>query len=439
VLAPDLTKAIKLAYQALLLVERGASERGAIIRAAQLDPDLAAAKHEAMDLLLTTLNRQDQLDQIILQAFQGRQVGSKTRCLFRLATQLFQASKSLESLRRVERAFRSFTRPEDIASLEFLLGIIVAGTSRPIPSMVTGIERLAMDTHFPTWWVEYCNRVFGRGETVKLLTASPRPRYIRVNPLRNHGRTSLPREARSVSSSLTKVGSAPDSYTLNGSPSALSEFFSMGLFQMQDRASLLAVQAAGPMPGENVLDVCAAPGGKTVTLAQFMKNRGKIISVDYSATRMRSWGREISRLGVRIAEPLVSDAACLALRGEFDLIVVDPPCSGTGILDRNPSMKWHLSQESIERYSNLQQRILESVSGLVSESGRILYCTCSLTIEENENVVSAFLKSHPEFETRPVLVSTGTSGLGGFSDCRRLWPHRDMTAGYFIARMQRTM
>lgn len=101
-------------------------------------------------------------------------------------------------------------------------------------------------------------------------------------------------------------------------------------------------------------------------------------------------------------------------------------------------MKWHLSPQSIDRYSNLQRRILESAAALSSEDGRILYCTCSLTVEENEHVISGFLKSHPEFETRPILEKYGSPGLMGLADCRRFYPHRDRTAGYFIARLQRT-
>src|SRR5207245_4752706 len=112
---------------------------------------------------------------------------------------------------------------------------------------------------------------------------------------------------------------------------------------MQDLASFLAVKAANPAPGEAVLDLCAAPGGKTATLAQFMKNRGRILSVDYSKNRMASWSSETERLGVKIASPLIEDASSLGLKGEFDLVVVDPPCTGNGILDRNPRMKWHLS------------------------------------------------------------------------------------------------
>jgi 16S rRNA C967 or C1407 C5-methylase (RsmB/RsmF family) len=433
----DLSRKVELTLRALPLITKGASERGAILHVTHLDPSLSNVKREALSLVLEILNEQDLLDKLIQFALPDERVSTKALGLYRLATHLIQRAHDKESLRRFERILRNVTPPESFPSLQLLLGTVVALDPNRQWSKLTDSEKIGLETHHPPWWVEYCFRLIGRGETIKLLSASLRPRYIRVNPLKNRGRTSLPVEAKRVATTVTKVWSNPSMYTVNGSPSVLSKFFSQGLFQVQDLASFLAVKSAHPKPGESVLDVCSAPGGKTATLAQFMKNRGRIVSVDYSRSRMRSWRREVSRLGVKIAEPVVGDATNLAVRGNFDLAVIDPPCTGTGILDRNPSMKWHLTPELIERYSRIQHRILDSVWPLLSDGGRILYCTCSLTVEENENIVSTFLKSHLEFETRPILKEYGSPGLVGLADCRRLWPHRDNTAGYFVALMQR--
>jgi 16S rRNA (cytosine967-C5)-methyltransferase len=326
---------------------------------------------------------------------------------------------------------------EQLADLEILIGSVLTLDANQIWSSLIDPEKIALETHNPTWWVSYCYRLLGRSEGVKLLSAASRPRYIRINPLKNHGRTTLPSRAKPLETALAKVAHSLPVYAVQGSLSTFSEFFSEGIFQIQDLASFLAVKAADPAPGEDVLDICAAPGGKTAALAQLMKNQGRIVSVDYSTGRMRSWRREITRLGVKIAEPVICSVSDMAVTGTFDLIVIDPPCTGSGILDRHPSMKWHLTPESTERYSRLQQHFLNSSSRLLAPDGRILYCTCSLTVEENEYVVSEFLKSHPDFETRPVLREYGSPGLEGFTDCRRLWPHRDRTAGYFIARLQR--
>jgi 16S rRNA (cytosine967-C5)-methyltransferase len=437
VLDSDLSKAVQLASRALPLIAGGASERRAIVHVVLSAPSLATVKREALSLVLEILNEQDLLDRLIRDALPNEKVRTKTLSLYRLATHLTLQARDRKSLTQIERTLRNVTPAEHFPSLQLLVGTLAALDPSRRWFNLTDSEKIGLETHHPVWWVEYCFRLFGRGEAIGLLSAVQRPRYIRVNPLKNRGRRSLPVEAKPMAGMLTRIGSDLGVYTINDPPSAMSKFFAQGLFQMQDLASFLAVKAADPRPGENVLDVCSAPGGKTATLAQFMKNRGRIVSVDYSRARMRSWQREVSRLGVRIAEPVVSDATSIALRGNFDLVVIDPPCTGTGIFDRNPIMKWHLTPELVERYSRIQQRILDSVWPLLAEEGRILYCTCSLTVEENENVVSTFLKSHPEFETRPILEGYGSPGLAGLANCRRLWPHRDRTAGYFIARMQR--
>src|SRR2546423_15379736 len=153
---------------------------------------------------------------------------------------------------------------------------------------------------------------------------------------------------------------------------------------------------------------------------------------------MNGWRLEFESLGVKIPTPFIMDVSFPGFRASVVLVIIPPPCTGSGVFDRNPRMKWHLSPKSVERYSTLQRSFLDSAASLVEKEGRILYCTCSLTLEENEDVVSRFLKSHLEFETRPILEQYGSPGLRGMSDCRRFFPHRDRTAGYFIARLQRT-
>jgi 16S rRNA (cytosine967-C5)-methyltransferase len=433
-----LSSQFKLAFRALMLVSRGASEREAVQAAAASDSRFTRVKREALALVLGTVNEQDVLDIHVQNALSEEKLGESARSLFRLTAYAILRLGLKLHVRRIERSLREIAPIEFVPKLELFLGTLLAlDTSQPLNGLRDS-EKVALETHHPAWWVNYCFRVFGRGFAVALLSSMPRPRYLRVNPLKNQNKPGLPKDIGFLADRLTVVPAVPGVYTVDGSPSAFARFFAKGLFQIQDLASYLAIRAADPRPGEKVLDLCAAPGAKTSALAQSMKNRGMVVSVDYSSRRMKAWKREVQRLGVKIAEPVIGDGARLGLRGSFDLVVIDPPCTGTGIFDRNPRMKWHLSPQSVDRYSVLQQRFLESGVSQVGEGGRILYCTCSLTVEENENVVSTFLKSHPEFETRPVLKQLGSPGLRGLVDCRRFYPHRDRTAGYFIARLQRT-
>ena len=433
----DLTITLKLASKALVSTTRGSSERGAVLEAATTDPRLTAHKHEALALVTSVLDEQDSLDMIIRQAVPNGTFRISTLCILRLVAFKARLCKNRDDLRRLERSIRAVAQTDDLPIMESLLGVAIMWNEQLQTSQLPDFDRIGHETHHSPWWVEYCARVFGRANAVQLLSSPLRPRYIRVNTLRNRGSATLPPVAEGLASLLTPIPRLRGVYKLRGSPSAFSDFFSRGLFQMQDLASYLAVVAGSPKPGESVLDLCAAPGGKTAALAQFMRNKGRIVSVDYSNQRMLTWKREIKRLGVKIAEPVIGDATRLGVHTKFDLVLIDPPCTGTGVFDRNPSMKWHLSAKSLSHYATLQANILESASQFVDHDGRILYCTCSVTIEENEDLIRSFVKSHPDFETRETLDGHGSPGLRGMSDCRRFYPHRDKSAGYFVALMGR--
>src|SRR6266540_555107 len=410
----NLVERLRLARGALLLVSQGKSERSAVSRIASADTSLQREKSLALKLVIDTVSRLDALNGAVETIFPGEKFDKRSLALFHLTAYVMLVDDT-DARTDLIWALRRISSEREGPRLEQLLGSLVAGTPANTSSDMSEIDQVGIQTHNPPWWVSYCFYHFGRETGLKILSPPARHRYLRVNPLRNRGRTSLPLEL--------KKSSAP--------------LFETGLFQVQDLASYLAVKAADPAPGESVLDLCSAPGGKTAAVAQLMKNRGRIISVDYSRNRMESWRTETERLGVKTASPLIGDASNLGLTGQFDLVIVDPPCTGTGILDRNPRMKWHLSSKLLQRFSILQSRMLEESSKYTRPGGRILYCTCSLTLEENEFVLSKFLSAHADFETRRILEEYGSPGLRGQSNCRRFYPHRDRTAGYFIARLER--
>ena len=426
---------LTLAREALFLVSQGKSERCAVSRVASSNPQLRHQKSSALALVIDTVSKLDRLDGAVQTTFPGSEFDKRSLALFRLAAQMMVVDNT-EPKADLIRALRKISAGLEGPRLEHLLGYLVAGGPSYSSSEMSETEQVGLLTHNPPWWVSYCFYHFGRVTGLKILSSPARPRYVRVNSLQNRGRVSLPVELRKYSGQLVEADHGI--YLLAGSPSTLTKYFEKGLFQVQDLASFLAVKAADPAPGDEVLDLCAAPGGKTATLAQLMVNRGRIISVDYSRNRMASWRSETERLGVKIASPLVGDASNLGLNSDFDLVIVDPPCTGTGILDRNPRMKWHLSPKLVQKFSVLQSKMLEESSQYVRPGGRVLYCTCSLTIEENELVLSRFLSAHADFETRPILEDYGSPGLQSQNNCRRFYPHRDRTAGYFIARLERT-
>ena len=437
----NIASSIYLAWRTLILVEEGWSERGGLSHVSHRNPRLAGKK-EALGFVLGVLARRNLVDRVIEKGHGSLPVNKEQLGLARLTVHLLQGQPRRESKRGALEAVRRVCPQYYRSEFERLVGYVLANEdSADLVRSAHDNGRVALETYFPVWWVEYCERVWGRNFGLELLRAAPRPRYLHVNNLKADSRIVA---KLSILPELEPLEGFDGFYKLRGEGigGALRELLEKGLVEAQDLASFLAVEAGSPRFGDHVLDVCSAPGAKTGALGQLMKNEGEIASIDYSARRMRDWSRMIKRLGVRIASGIVGDATRPGLRRDqiFDLILVDPPCSGSGIFDRNPGMKWHLSAQRLARYAELQYRILEQSSRLLRPDGRIVYSTCSIALEENENVISRFLSSHPEFEARPVLegIELGSPGLRGWSNCRRFYPHRDETAGYFIAKLEHT-
>jgi 16S rRNA (cytosine967-C5)-methyltransferase len=155
--------------------------------------------------------------------------------------------------------------------------------------------------------------------------------------------------------------------------------------------------AVGPQPGERILDACAAPGGKSIHLAELMGDRGEIVAADASEERIRMIGENCRRLGVSSVRPVVADlsrADVATSLGRFDRILVDAPCTALGVLRRHPEAKWHKTEELIGRLVATQRAILDAVAPLLKPGGVLVYATCSTEREENEERVEAFLRTH---------------------------------------------
>jgi 16S rRNA (cytosine967-C5)-methyltransferase len=429
---------MRIELDALVLVEKGMSEKTSVTKALQGFPEFQDRREKVLEVVMDAVSKQDLLDRIVRFAVPELRLAVKEQCLARL-TALIVITRP-ESWLGMTSALRDLCPSRVLNDLECLLGCLRNFDLDQAYDGLVDAERIGLLTHHPPWWVEYCLRIFGRKEAIDVLNFQGRPRYVRVNVLRNEGRSELPSRARRLRGVLEPIEDFPGIYRLSGKSSDLSSFHAEGLFQFQDLASWVTVQASEPKAGETVLDLCAAPGAKTAALAALMGNRGRIVSVDYSMSRMLGWKREMGRLGVEIASPVVADASSLPIIAQHDAVLVDPPCSGSGIFDRNPRMKWRVSQMQLDRYRDLQRRMLEEAYQGLRPEGRIVYSTCSLSVEENETVVSRFLAEHSEMETRPIpsAKGKGSPGLCGLKDCKRFYPHRDGTQGYFVARLERS-
>ena len=347
----------------------------------------------------------------------------------------------LEEAARIAKLGRAILGWKTVRVVEPYLGFLLTCQIAPILKATTDEERVALNTFHPTWFVKYCFRLFGRHEAIAFLEGSiyPPPSFVRLNVLKCSEEEIVARlETEDVR--LEKTEPLKHVFKVVGCRQPLTRLASYreGLFYVQDRASCFAAEVANPKLGMTVLDVCAAPGAKTTYLAQLMQNQGTIYSLDYSARRMNTWKQEARRMGAGIAEPVIADArGKLPLEVEADVVVLDPPCTSTGVFGRVPSSKWRLTPKSIEAMAEIQWLMINNCAEKVKPGGILVYSTCSVTVEENEMIVERFLKWHPEFQLEVTDPDMGLPGLRGLTKCRRFYPHLHESNGFFIARLKK--
>jgi 16S rRNA (cytosine967-C5)-methyltransferase len=219
-----------------------------------------------------------------------------------------------------------------------------------------------------------------------------------------------------------------------------------GWYEVQDEASQIAALMANAGPREQVLDICAGAGGKTLAMAAAMRNTGQIYAYDDDPVRLRPIFERLKRAGVRNAQVLSAgdDAALSALGPRFDLVLIDASCTGTGAWRRRPDAKWRLKPANLAQRQAEQKAVLALGAPLVKPGGRLVYVTCSVLPEENGDQISAFLANHPQFATLPwrdawraAIEGDPPMSADGSEETLLLTPARHNTDGFFIAVMSK--
>jgi 16S rRNA (cytosine967-C5)-methyltransferase len=216
-----------------------------------------------------------------------------------------------------------------------------------------------------------------------------------------------------------------------------SEFFRQGFFSVQDESAGIPVALLDPKPGERILDLCAAPGGKTTYIGELMKNEGEIIAVDRYETRLHLVEKACQRLGITNVSLIAEDAAAIQL-APADKVLVDAPCSGLGVIAKKPDAKWLREPEDIPRLADIQSRILENAAHLVKPGGILVYSTCTIEPEENIDLIKGFLLRHPEFEIDPAQ-SFVKPELAAANGTVETFQHEHGMDGSFCVRLKKNM
>ncbi len=303
------------------------------------------------------------------------------------------------------------------------------------------VRHLATVHAYPRWLVSRWLEAFGFQETEALLEAQNRiPRLdIRVNPLKGT-REELQEELFREGVEAVPIQAVPSGLSLEGMRGRVDRLpsFQEGRFQVQDRAAQAVGFLLAPEPGERILDLCAGVGGKSTHLAELTQDRARVTALDIHHSRLIDLQRSADRLGLQGLMPVNADGVrdlTGLFRARFEAVLVDAPCSGLGVLRRHPDGKWNRSQADIRRLAALQKTLLSRAAGVLRSGGRMLFVTCTITPEENEGVVEAFLHKHKDF-CRIRLDQRVPSQMKRFIDHQgffRTLPHIHDTDGFFGA------
>lgn len=291
------------------------------------------------------------------------------------------------------------------------------------------LEYLSINYSFPKWMVkklvddygyEFCEDILKSANAVSSA-------FIRANALKApENESEFVDILRADGIDASPIEELKGCYAVKGALDLHnSDTYKRGLFSVQNRSSQLASIILEPKPGQLVIDVCAAPGGKTTHIAELMGNKGKVIAFDFHEHKISQINEAAQRLGITIIEACRFDSTMCKpeLIGKADRVLVDAPCSGLGVMNSKPDIRWHREEGDIAELNEIQSKILSSSAKYEKSGGFLVYSTCTILKDENERRVSRFLSEHSDFE----LV-----------DERKLFTHIDGGSGFYIAKLKRT-
>jgi 16S rRNA (cytosine967-C5)-methyltransferase len=305
------------------------------------------------------------------------------------------------------------------------------------------IERLALETSHPLWLVKRWVSQYGYEETKKMckINLQPPEQTARTNSNRL-SRDTLMERLKSEGFQVEKGTVSPYAVKSLKGNLAHSQAFAEGLLTIQDESSMLVADALGVEEGNQVLDCCAAPGGKTTHIAELLHNTGMVVSLDLHEHKVKLIQEQVERLSLSNVTTKVMDSRNVHLHFQeesFEKILVDAPCSGFGVIRRKPDIKYAKNEDDITNLANIQLSILNAAAPLLKKGGTLVYSTCTIDKEENEDVVNAFLQSHPDFTRDITLIERMPEPVKPFvqNGQVQILPHYFGSDGFYIASLRK--
>ncbi len=325
-----------------------------------------------------------------------------------------------------------------------LRALLRSGPLVPVThEMADRTKALSIEYSHPGWLVERWVGRYGEAAARAIMDYNNRTPalVVRANTLRTTPEALMER-LRSEGVDVSPGRYFAEALMIRGVDSlqALASFRE-GLFTVQDESSMTAAHALNPQPRHLVIDMAAAPGGKTTHIAELMGCQGRVVAIDVSEDRLGLVSENCRRLGLECVETIAGDAVEVVRRfaGQADRVLLDAPCSGLGTLNRRADARWRKSEQGIAEITEVQTRLLDGAVSCLAPGGILVYSTCTTEPEENQDMIASFLKRHPEMEPddlTPFIPSALAAGGAGSSGHLQFLPHIHGVNGFFVARIK---
>jgi 16S rRNA (cytosine967-C5)-methyltransferase len=441
------------AFLALRAIERGAFADVALDKVLQATGLTPLDRRLVTELVYGSVRRQRTLDALInqLATKPASQQPADLRLLLRLG--LYQ----LRYLQQIPAAAAVDTTVE-LAKLNQLGGLaaVVNGILRqyirlseqdadPLQLPDDPIQRLGLRHSYPDWIVRIWLEQLGAGETGYQETErlcqwlnQPPAIDLRVNLLR----ATVEQVQQAMEAAGVRVQPLPPlptalRLTTHGGAVTQLPGFDEGWWMVQDASAQLVAYLVNPQAGEVIADACAAPGGKTLHLAELMHDRGTVWACDRTASRLKKLKQNRDRLGLQSIQISQGDSRQLShLAHQCDRVLLDVPCSGLGTLNRHADARWRQTPDSVQELTQLQAELLEQCSTWVKPGGCLVYATCTLHPAENEQQIQRFLAQHPNWQLEPPDLGSPATAFVTPEGWVKIWPHRHQMDGFFVVRLR---
>lgn len=432
----------ELALEGLLQVEKSGAYSNLLLNSL-IEKNKVEGKDTGLltEIVYGTIQRREALD-FYLQPFLKKKPEQWVKILLRLSLYQMLFLDRVPAHAVIHEAVEIAKKRghQGIASL--VNGVLRSVQRQGVPSLETisdPAERLAVETSHPKWLVQEWIEEYGIDAARKMCEVNMLPPIptARVNVSKTtveEALTMLKQEGIEA----RRGELAADAILIEKGNVAHTRAFQDGFLSIQDESSMLVARALGPEQGDDVLDSCAAPGGKTTHIAERLHGTGRVLSLDLHPHKVKLIQQQANRLGLSNVDTKAMDARKVRedFQSEsFDKILVDAPCSGFGVIRRKPDIKLGKQPEDSERLSHIQLAILREVAPLLKRGGRLVYSTCTIEKTENEKVVQQFLQSHPEFEWDTSMKERLPKALEPYTHDGQvqILPHYFATDGFYIA------